>query len=81
MNNIKHFLKGWGSIYDLSPTIYNPYIDKNGKTKSTEQSLYEHWQAVGGYLQSAMRDFDNEQQQINKNNIQTTKSVAQCKTS
>ena len=66
---IKRLLIGWGSIYNFSPKICNPYMDENNEIKSTEQSLYEHWQAVGGYMQSAMSNFDDGQKKQKQANI------------
>lgn len=71
----KQILDGWLSIYDLDPTINNPYAGTDQQVKSTEQWLYEHWHKVGNYLQNAMSGFHNEQtQQKQTNRPNTAKS-------
>ncbi len=56
LNKTNYLLDGFFSVYDLTPKVSNPYKDKD-----IGQSLAQHWSAVGGYLQNAMNDFDNEQ--------------------
>lgn len=49
-------VEGFMSIYDFSPSIASPY-----KNNDNQKAIGQHWLAVGGYLQRAMGDFDNEQ--------------------
>ncbi len=56
-NKTTNLLDGVLSIYDFSPSIEIPYQNDD----SVEQSIAQHWTAVGNYLQDAMNDFDHEQ--------------------
>ena len=57
MTKLKHFFKGYGSIYNMCPTIKGK---KTSKTKKADaEAIYGDWMLVGKDIQYAYNSFND----------------------
>ncbi len=57
---LKNLLSGAGSVFDIAPSEdYSAFLH----TESTEQRIRGYWQRTGQHIQTAINQYDEQQEQ------------------